>query len=252
MRRAASEPPLVDVDAGAAYRRRPRHRRRSRPPARRLPEGRRRRIVVALTQAASRTRVLRGENGGEELHEAAIVRALSDRVPLSLGRRAIRFASPRQTPRARPGTRRAGGVRPVRRTSREIAGAVAVRELPPQRSESEPQNKETDHEARTRVCVMLAVAVPSSWTLAHAGDDMKKDDMGDKGGRDEEGEEEERRHGQGRHGQEKGNVGQMGSKTHGLPRLVPGSQPGTRPSQTIAAMDNIKRRHHWSFASRTG
>jgi pentapeptide MXKDX repeat protein len=30
--------------------------------------------------------------------------------------------------------------------------------------------------------VMLAVAVPSSWTLAHAGDDMKKDEMGDKGG----------------------------------------------------------------------
>ena len=30
--------------------------------------------------------------------------------------------------------------------------------------------------------VMLAVAVPSSWTIAHAGDDMKKDEMGDKGG----------------------------------------------------------------------
>jgi hypothetical protein len=30
--------------------------------------------------------------------------------------------------------------------------------------------------------VMLAVAVPSAWTVAHAGDDMKKDDMGDKGG----------------------------------------------------------------------
>ena len=30
--------------------------------------------------------------------------------------------------------------------------------------------------------VMLAVAVPSSWTVAHAGDDMKKDQMGDKGG----------------------------------------------------------------------
>jgi hypothetical protein len=27
--------------------------------------------------------------------------------------------------------------------------------------------------------VMLAVAVPSSWTIAHAGDDMKKDEMGD-------------------------------------------------------------------------
>ena len=30
--------------------------------------------------------------------------------------------------------------------------------------------------------VMLAVAVPSSWTIAHAGDDMKKNEMGDKGG----------------------------------------------------------------------
>ena len=30
--------------------------------------------------------------------------------------------------------------------------------------------------------VMLAVAVPSSSTIAHAGDDMKKDEMGDKGG----------------------------------------------------------------------
>jgi len=30
--------------------------------------------------------------------------------------------------------------------------------------------------------VMLAVAVPTSWTIAHAGDDMKKDEMGDKGG----------------------------------------------------------------------
>jgi hypothetical protein len=31
--------------------------------------------------------------------------------------------------------------------------------------------------------VMLAVSVPTSWTIAHAGDDMKKDEMGDsKGG----------------------------------------------------------------------
>ncbi len=30
--------------------------------------------------------------------------------------------------------------------------------------------------------VMLAVALPSSWTIAHAGDETKKDEMGDKGG----------------------------------------------------------------------
>jgi pentapeptide MXKDX repeat protein len=30
--------------------------------------------------------------------------------------------------------------------------------------------------------VLLAIAVPSSWTMAHAGDDMKKDEMGDSKG----------------------------------------------------------------------
>jgi hypothetical protein len=41
------------------------------------------RLVVALTQKVARTQVLRGENGGEALQEAAIVRAMSDRLPLS-------------------------------------------------------------------------------------------------------------------------------------------------------------------------
>jgi hypothetical protein len=44
------------------------------------------RLVVALTQKVARTHVLRGENGGEALQEAAIVRAMSDRLPLSAAR----------------------------------------------------------------------------------------------------------------------------------------------------------------------
>lgn len=40
------------------------------------------RVVVALTQKAAQTRVLHGENGGESLQEVAIVRALSDPIPL--------------------------------------------------------------------------------------------------------------------------------------------------------------------------
>jgi hypothetical protein len=39
-------------------------------------------LVVALTQKAARTRVSQGENGGEVLQEAAIVRALSEAHPL--------------------------------------------------------------------------------------------------------------------------------------------------------------------------
>jgi pentapeptide MXKDX repeat protein len=30
--------------------------------------------------------------------------------------------------------------------------------------------------------LLLVVVLPSSWTMAYAGDDMKKDEMGDKGG----------------------------------------------------------------------
>jgi len=55
------------------------------------------RLVVALTQKAARTQVLRGENGGEALQEAAIVRAISDRLPLSAAAGApstIRLAKP--------------------------------------------------------------------------------------------------------------------------------------------------------------
>jgi hypothetical protein len=40
------------------------------------------RAVVALAAKSTRTRVLRGENRGETLEEAAVVRALSDRLPI--------------------------------------------------------------------------------------------------------------------------------------------------------------------------
>ncbi|HEY5090924.1 MAG TPA: DUF1223 domain-containing protein [Polyangia bacterium] len=40
------------------------------------------RVVVALAAKRTRTAVLHGENGGETLEEAAVVRALSDRLPV--------------------------------------------------------------------------------------------------------------------------------------------------------------------------
>jgi hypothetical protein len=57
------------------------------------------RLVVALAATKTRTRVLNGENGGETLEEAAVVRALSDRVPLSFGdRRATAAVTLRKPP----------------------------------------------------------------------------------------------------------------------------------------------------------
>jgi hypothetical protein len=41
------------------------------------------RVVVALAARSAKTAVLHGENGGETLEEAAVVRALSDRLPLA-------------------------------------------------------------------------------------------------------------------------------------------------------------------------
>ena len=49
------------------------------------------RLVVALAAKKARTAVSRGENAGESLEEAAVVRALSDRVPLSLQRSSTRI-----------------------------------------------------------------------------------------------------------------------------------------------------------------
>ena len=55
--------------------------------------------------------------------------------------------------------------------------------------------------------VMLAVAVPSSWTIAHAGDDMKKDEMGDKGGEMKKGKKKKGDMDKGEMDKKKGEVG---------------------------------------------
>jgi len=48
-----------------------------------LPADRDWRLVAALTAKQTRTAVARGENAGETLEEAAVVRALSDRIPVA-------------------------------------------------------------------------------------------------------------------------------------------------------------------------
>jgi len=50
------------------------------------------RAVVALAAKSTRTRVLHGENRGETLEEAAVVRALSDRLPLGAASVPLRIA----------------------------------------------------------------------------------------------------------------------------------------------------------------
>jgi hypothetical protein len=59
------------------------------------------RVVVALAATRARTSVGRGENAGETLDEAAIVRALSDRIPVARGPRgsaAVRLTKPADVP----------------------------------------------------------------------------------------------------------------------------------------------------------
>jgi pentapeptide MXKDX repeat protein len=55
--------------------------------------------------------------------------------------------------------------------------------------------------------VMLALAVPSSWTIAHAGDDMKKDEMGDKGGEMKKGKKKKGDMDKGEMDKKKGDMG---------------------------------------------
>ena len=58
-------------------------------------------LVVALAATKTRTAVARGENAGETLEEAAVVRALSDRVPLARGPRStvtVRLTKPADQP----------------------------------------------------------------------------------------------------------------------------------------------------------
>ena len=142
-------------------------------PRARLPEARDWRVVVALTQASSRTRVLRGENGGEELHEAAIVRALSERLPLPpTARDAVRITLSKPRDLAWQAVELAAFVQSE--TSRDIAGAVAFQAAPRnQKTIRTPDQGKTMKLVRV-LLVMLAVAVPSSWTLAHAGDDIRR------------------------------------------------------------------------------
>jgi len=59
------------------------------------------RVVVALAATKARTAVARGENAGETLDEAAVVRALSDRIPLARGPRrtvTVRLTKPADLP----------------------------------------------------------------------------------------------------------------------------------------------------------
>jgi hypothetical protein len=55
-------------------------------------------VVAALTARSARTPVAHGENAGETLEEAAVVRALSERTPLPPGRAAVhvRLTKPAQ------------------------------------------------------------------------------------------------------------------------------------------------------------
>jgi hypothetical protein len=83
LRRAASQSALFDLDATATVKRQEivvavRVASRSSRDATKDC-----RLIVALTQKAARTQVLHGENGGEALQEVAIVRALSEPLPLS-------------------------------------------------------------------------------------------------------------------------------------------------------------------------
>jgi hypothetical protein len=58
-------------------------------------------VVVALAATKTRTAVARGENAGETLDEAAVVRALSDRIPLARGPRStvtVRLTKPADVP----------------------------------------------------------------------------------------------------------------------------------------------------------
>lgn len=83
IRRAASQPALFNLDATASVKGQ-----KIVVGVRVAPGSSRRatqgwRLTVALTQKAASTRVLQGENGGEALQEVAIVRALSEPLPLA-------------------------------------------------------------------------------------------------------------------------------------------------------------------------
>jgi len=101
MERAAMRPPLFDLVADATP-----HgstidvavTATERGPTRSTPGWH---VVVALAATRTRTAVARGENAGATLDEAAVVRALSDRIPLARGPRStvmVRLTKPADLP----------------------------------------------------------------------------------------------------------------------------------------------------------
>jgi hypothetical protein len=82
MSRAAARPPEVDLGAEAAIQRDRVTVTLPASPRAGFDRAQDWRVVVALAAKSTRTPVLHGENRGETLEEASVVRALSDRLPL--------------------------------------------------------------------------------------------------------------------------------------------------------------------------
>jgi hypothetical protein len=82
--RAAARPPAVDVSGEASFGGDSVAIAARISPRAGVDQGRDWRLVVALLATSARTPTLRGENAGETVEEVAIVRALSDAVPIAL------------------------------------------------------------------------------------------------------------------------------------------------------------------------
>jgi len=82
MELAAARPPLFDISVRAAPKREMVDLMIQSSPAGEAGHDRDWRLVAALAAKSAHTAVAHGENAGETLEEAAVVRALSDRVPL--------------------------------------------------------------------------------------------------------------------------------------------------------------------------
>jgi hypothetical protein len=100
MQRAAAQPPLFDLAADGTI-----HGSTVDLTVQVADRGTKReldwRVVVALAATKTRTAVARGENAGETLDEAAVVRALSDRIPVAHGPRGsvtVRLTRPADLP----------------------------------------------------------------------------------------------------------------------------------------------------------
>jgi hypothetical protein len=100
MERAAARPPLFDLAADGTI-----HGSTVDLTVQVADRGARRdldwRVVAALAATTARTSVARGENAGETLDEAAVVRALSERIPVARGPRGsvtVRLTKPADVP----------------------------------------------------------------------------------------------------------------------------------------------------------